>query len=79
VPLATKAQWLIWLQGLAASAIHGAALAITLIIVDPTTFNMGEGLGNLAQVMAVSALGNVGHFLLRSPWPDKVKEDKEDE
>ena len=42
---------------------------MTVIIVDPLAFNLGEGLPKLLQVTAVGALVAVAAFLKQSPIP----------
>ena len=58
-----------WVQGLLAAAIGGGANAITLVIVDPSTFNLTTGFGHLVTVTATSALLAVAMFLKQSPLP----------
>lgn len=60
-----------WIEGLLAAAIGGGANALTVIIVDPQAFNLGEGLSKLLQVTAVGALVAVAAFLKQSPIPQK--------
>lgn len=57
----------VWLRGLAAAAIGGAAQAITLIIVDPHTFN---DWGKLVTAAGASAVVAVAFYLVRSPLPE---------
>ena len=63
-----------WIEGLLAAAIGGGANALTVIIVDPLAFNLGEGLPKLLQVTAVGALVAVGAFLKQSPIPQNKEE-----
>ena len=42
---------------------------MTVTIVDPLAFNLGEGLPKLLQVTAVGALVAVAAFLKQSPIP----------
>jgi hypothetical protein len=58
-----------WIEGLLAAAIGGGANALTVIIVDPLAFNLGEGLAKLLQVTAVGGLVAVAAFLKQSPIP----------
>lgn len=60
-----------WIEGILAAAIGGGANALTVIIVDPIAFNLGEGLSKLLQVAAVGGLVAVAAFLKQSPIPAK--------
>ena len=59
----------IWIEGLLAALIGGGANAITVIVVDPLNFNLGEGLPKLLQVVAVGAIVAAAAFLKQSPIP----------
>lgn len=59
----------VWIEGLVAALIGGAANAVTVIVVDPLNFNLGEGLGKLLQVVAVGGLVAAAAFLKQSPIP----------
>jgi len=65
----------IWIEGLVAALIGGAANAITVIVVDPLNFNLGEGLGKLLQVVAVGGLVAAAAFLKQSPIPKAEQEE----
>ena len=65
----------IWIEGLVAALIGGAANAITVIVVDPLNFNLGEGLGKLFQVVAVGGLVAAAAFLKQSPIPKAEQEE----
>ena len=58
-----------WLKGLLAALIGGAANAITVMIVDPSNFNLEEGIGMLTTVAAVGAVFNAAMYLKQSPVP----------
>jgi len=62
-----------WIEGLLAAAIGGGANALTVIIVDPLAFNLGEGLPKLLQVAAVGGIVAVAAFLKQSPIPQTEK------
>ena len=68
----------VWLEGLLAALIGGAANAVTVIVVDPLNFNLGEGLPKLLQVVAVGAIVAAAAFLKQSPIP-KAEEKEETE
>ncbi len=57
-----------WVKGLTAAAIGGGANAISLMIVDPVSFNLADW-HKLAKVCAVSALVSAAMFLKQSPVP----------
>ena len=67
-----------WLYGLFSAAIGAAANAIPLMIVDPATFNINEGLHRVFTVAGISALVAVAMYLKQSPLPspDKPEETK---
>ena len=67
----------IWIEGLVAALIGGAANAVTVIVVDPLNFNLGEGLPKLLQVVAVGAIVAAAAFLKQSPIPQVEKEGTE--
>lgn len=67
----------VWLEGLVAALIGGAANAVTVIVVDPLNFNLGEGLPKLLQVVAVGAIVAAAAFLKQSPIPAEKKEETE--
>ena len=60
---------LLWLQGVVAALIGGAANAIAVIVVDPEHFNFAEGLPMLGKVAAIGAALAVAAYLKRSPLP----------
>lgn len=60
----------VWLKGLIAAVIGGAANALTMVIVDPLNFNLNEGVGNLLTVAATSAIVAAAMYLKRSPLPN---------
>jgi hypothetical protein len=68
----------IWIEGLLAALIGGGANAVTVIVVDPLNFNLGEGLPKLLQVVAVGAIVAAAAFLKQSPIP-KAEEKEETE
>ncbi len=64
-------KWQIWLRGLISAVIGGAANAITVVIVDPITFNLFEGGAmQLLTVVIVSAIVAMAMYLKASPLPD---------
>ena len=67
----------VWIEGLVAALIGGAANAVTVIVVDPLNFNLGDGLGKLLQVVAVGGLVAAAAFLKQSPIPATKGEGKE--
>lgn len=66
--------WRTWLRGLAAAAIGGAANAVTLLVVDPTSFNFDSGFDRLWKVSAVSAILNAAFYLKQSPIPTRLED-----
>lgn len=62
--------WKMWLKGLVSAIISGAANAITVAIVEPTAFNLQEGLPKLGTVALVSAIVGASLYLKQSPLPN---------
>jgi len=62
--------WKIWIKGLISAIIGGAANSIGLMIADPLTFNLGDGLGKLKAVCIVSAIVSAAMYLKSSPLPN---------
>lgn len=60
----------VWLKGLIAAVIGGAANALTMVIVDPLNFNLNEGVNNLLTVAATSAIVAAAMYLKQSPLPN---------
>ena len=63
--------WQNWIRGLISAIIGGAANSITVMIVEPASFNFEEGFGKLAMVALVSAIVAAAMFLKQSPLPAK--------
>jgi len=61
--------WRNWLRGLIGAFIQGGATSISTMIVDPQTFNIGDGLGNVMMVSLVSAIVGAALFLQKKPIP----------
>jgi hypothetical protein len=59
----------VWFRGLLSVVISSAAGGVTVVIVDPSTFNLQAGLGKLAQVCGVLALIHAALYLQKSPLP----------
>uniref|UniRef100_A0A6H1Z9Q6 Uncharacterized protein n=1 Tax=viral metagenome TaxID=1070528 RepID=A0A6H1Z9Q6_9ZZZZ len=62
--------WQVWLKGLVSAIVGGAANAIVLMIADPLTFNLQEGLPKLYTVAIVSAIVSAAMYLKQSPLPN---------
>ena len=62
--------WRTWCRGLASAVIGGAANAVTVMIVEPASFNLQEGFDKLAAVVVVSAIVSAAMFLKQSPIPE---------
>jgi hypothetical protein len=60
----------VWVKGLVAAIVGGAANAITVIVVDPINFNLAEGFGKVGQVAIVGALIAAAAYLKQSPIPE---------
>lgn len=59
-----------WIKGLISAIISGAANAVTVMIVEPSSFNLQEGWGKLLTVAIVSAIWGAAMYLKKSPIPN---------
>lgn len=66
--------WKTWVKGLVSAVIGAAANGVTVVIVEPATFNIGAGLSKLLSVMAVSAIVAAAMYLKASPLPGIKKQ-----
>ena len=63
--------WKQWGKGLVSAVIGAIANAITVVIVDPHTFNLFDGgAEKLLTVMVVSGLVNGAAYLKTHPLPE---------
>ncbi len=70
----------IWLKGIAAAAISGAAggvlTGLAAVGIDPQHFNFRAGIGATFRIAAAAALINavigVAAYLQKSPIPDEI-------
>jgi hypothetical protein len=60
----------LWLKGLIAAFIGGAANAGTNILIAPTTFNFQDGAAKLSQAALASGIFAMCFYLKKSPLPD---------
>ncbi len=58
-----------WARGLVGAFIQSGATCITVMIVDPQTFNIADGLGNVGIVALVSGGLGAALFLSKHPLP----------
>lgn len=58
-----------WLRGLIGAFIQSGATVIATMIVDPETFNIATGLGNVGWVALVSGIVGAALFLQKQPLP----------
>lgn len=63
-------KWKKWLRGLFSAAIGGAANSVVVVLVDPMTFNLQEGIVKLGWVALAGVIIAVAMFLQRSPIPE---------
>lgn len=61
--------WKTWTKGIVSAAVGAAANSVTLMIADPTTFNLQEGIGKVGTVAVVSAVVAIALYLKQSPLP----------
>lgn len=64
-----KLNWVKWGHGLLGAIIGGAANSVTVMIVDPATFNLAEGKSKLGAVAIVGAISAAGFYLKTTPVP----------
>lgn len=67
--------WKTWVYGLISAFIGGGANAITVMIVEPLTFNLEAGMSKLLTVFFVSGLVSASFYLKSSPLPPKEESD----
>jgi len=64
--------FLLWIKGLLSAVIGGAANSITVMIIDPQSYNLSDGIGKLGTVALVGALVSAAMYLKQSPiWGEK--------
>lgn len=61
-----------WLKGLIAAVVGGVANTITVMVVDPSAFNLND-LPKLGKVAIVSAILSAAFYLKQSPIPNAPK------
>lgn len=68
--------WSLWVKGLASAIIGSAANAVTVMIIDPQTFNLFDGgAKELGALMVVSAIVAGAAYLKTHPLPEpKINE-----
>jgi hypothetical protein len=59
----------VWLKGLIAALIGGAANGLAVRFVDAEHFNVDDGIGALLKITAVGAVVSVLAYLKQSPIP----------
>ena len=62
--------WKLWLKGLISAAIGAAANSITVMIVDPVNFNLGQNASKVGWVAIISAIVAIAMYLKASPLPN---------
>ena len=72
-------KWRIWFKGLVSALIGGASTAVTTMIVSPAEFNLDGGLEKVGMVAAVSAIVSAANYLKKSPMPDTVLAENEED
>ena len=65
--------WRLWMRGLVGAVIGGGANAVTVMIVEPTKFNLDTGLQPLVQFTLVSMLVSGALYIKQSPIPANEK------
>lgn len=66
--------WSAWLYGLISAVLSSVGGSVAVVIADPVTFNLNEGLVPLMKVAAVMAIVAFGNYLKTTPIPqDKLQ------
>lgn len=63
----TKNRLINWAKGLVSAALGGASTSVGVMLAEPATFNIGDGLGSLVKVCGVSAVVAMAAYLKKSP------------
>lgn len=63
-------KFLRWSKGLLSAVIHSVASTVVVVVVDPQTFNLDEGLNKLATVALVSGILGAASYLKDTPMPE---------
>ncbi len=58
-----------WLRGLVGAFIQSASATVSVMLVDPETFNIETGLGKVGTVALVSGVVGAALFLNKRPLP----------
>ena len=61
--------WKNWIHGLGSAFIGGGATAVTVIVIDPLTFNLQNGIEKVITAFLVSAFVSACFYLKQSPLP----------
>ena len=62
--------WKHWAKGLVSAFIGGGANSVSVMIVDPQSFNLGDGLAKLGTVALASGIISAALYLKQSPIPE---------
>ncbi len=63
-----------WLRGLVSVAVSSGASGVALVVADPQSFNLHQGLPKLAEVCGGLSLVHVALYLQKSPiWDASVQ------
>ena len=74
-----KAWWRnteLWLYGLASSFISGGASSLAACVIDPTKFNLHDGVGNVGKMFATAGFISILPLLKQSPLPKLPSNDE---
>jgi hypothetical protein len=76
MPTSIRKNWKLWFKGLAVAAISGASNAGALMMIDPQTFNLNDGLPKLLKMSLALAISHTYLYLRKSPipWAEEVKD-----
>lgn len=66
-------KWILYLYSALAFVIGGAAHSLAPMFVDPTKFNLSDGLQNVGKVALCSAFISLITYLMKSPIPSLPK------
>lgn len=62
----------IWAKGLINAGISGGTVVFSTMVIDPQTFNFGDGLSNLLKAAGISAIVSIAKYLSNNPMPKDI-------
>lgn len=69
-----RLNWGRWIYTILSAGINGSSVGIVVMIADPASFNLNEGLRRTITVAVVSGVVAIANVLQRSPLPTPDEE-----